>query len=49
MCDNGKMDLIKTKQTQHWIYIGMVSTETRMHFKVFNLYVIVHYKEKEEC
>ena len=47
--NSNELELEASKQMQHWIYMNLVSKETRKHYHLFNIYVPMHYKEKEEC
>jgi len=39
----------KTHETQHWIYTELWHTAGKVKLDLFNMYVPVHYEEKNEC
>eukprot|EP00253_Pinus_taeda_P030505 PITA_30505 len=39
----------KTHKTQHWIYTKLWHTTGKVKLDLFNMYVSVHYEEKNEC
>ena len=48
MWNSNELELATSKQTQHCIYINLISKETENHYHLFNIYVLMHYKQKEE-